>query len=139
MAVPETAATMTKSVGSIGSAGLLAAIAESTDFQVLVAVGLIVSTLSFLYDKDDKKIPVTSKTGSFLQWTNYVLAGIFIAVVVFYVLDTYVPDMLAMPRTVWLTIAGFCSGYALNIVKSAVMIFMNIIVRSIELWMHRRM
>jgi hypothetical protein len=138
MAVPETAATVTKSVGSVGSASLLAAIAESTDFQVLVVIGLVISTLSFLYDKNDNKLPITSSIGSFLQWTNYVMAGVFMAVVVFYVLDTYIPSIFAMPRTVWLTIAGFCSGYALNIIRSSVSIFLNIVVRSLELWMHRR-
>ena len=100
------------------SAGLLVSITQNTEFQVLVVVALIVSTLSWFHDmfKDERR----SAIYNFAVWTRYVITGEAMMFVVFYSLVlaghncTYVRDM---PPTVWMMTAMLAAGYATKIVS----------------------
>ena len=104
-----------KALSTSVGAGLLASIAESSDFHVLAAVAVVISTASYYHDVDDtvRVAMLRHVTG----WFEYALAGVAVMFFTFYGLLKFVPDTYALPQTVYLAIAGLLSGYGVRIIR----------------------
>lgn len=106
-----------KSVSAGGLSMLLLSTLNDVEFVVLLSVGIFSSVTSFIYDWSHRDHPKTFKLAEAMELFKYVLYGIAVMFVVYYLGTIVGVNYIDFPQVVWGVIAMISAGSAISIVE----------------------